>query len=103
MSGSEKQERIVREVIKDKNIDICCIQECEVSYDFPKELLSFKNYNIEVENNTIKARCCVYLKDTIEYTRREDLEGIDNNIVKLELNNVIIVNIYIDHSLLKTI
>ena len=92
--GLKSKKDYVRAKIKELDIDICCIQECEIRKDYNKDILSFKNYNIEVENNSTKSRCCTYIKDNIEYKRREDLEGIDNNIVILELDSLIVINLY---------
>ena len=66
----------------------------KIGPDYPKNLLTFKNYNIEVENNTIKARSCIYIKDNIQYTRRGDQEGMENNVVILEMKSIIILNLY---------
>ena len=74
--GLKNKKEYVKQMIKDHNIDICCIQECEIRKDYPKDLLSFKNFNIEVEQNSVKARCCIYVKDNVVYTRKEDLEGV---------------------------
>ena len=92
--GLKSKKDYVKEKIKELNIDICCIQECEIKKDYNKDILSFKNYNIEVENNSTKSRCCTYIRDNIQYKRREDLEGIDNNIVILQLDSLIFINIY---------
>ena len=92
--GLKSKKDYVKANIKESNIDICCILECEIRKDYNKDILSFRNYNIEVENNSLKSRCCTYIKDNIQYKRREDLEGLDNNIVILELNNIIVINIY---------
>ena len=85
-------------MIKDNNIDICCIQECEIQKDYPSNILSFKNYNLEVENNSIKARCCIYIRGGISYVRRDDLEGVDSNLVIIEAKTnaqiYLIINLY---------
>ena len=56
------------------------------------------NYNLEVETNSVKARCCVYIRGGISYTRRNDLEGHDKHIVIIEVNlksqNYLIINLY---------
>ena len=83
--GLKSKKEYVKQMITDHSIDICCIQECEIRKDYPKDLLTFRNFNIEIEQNTVKARCCIYIKDNVSYTRREDLEGTDNNLVIIEL------------------
>ena len=92
-----KKEYVKLKIIEEK-IDICCIQESEIPKDFPRDILSFKGYSLEVETNTIKSRCCTYVRGGIPYVRRSDIEGIDNNIVIIETvfdkKTFIIVNLY---------
>ena len=96
--GLKNKKIYVREKILEEQIDICCIQECDIPSDYPSNILSFRNYNLEVENNSIKARCCTFVRSSMGYIRRNDLEGEDNNIVILEItlnsNKFLIINIY---------
>ena len=79
----------------EQNIDICCVQEFEIPHHYPIiKALSFKNYNIKVEVNTIKSRCCFHIKDNINERRREDLEGTGNNIIIIELDKSVIITLY---------
>ena len=95
--GLTNKKDIVYEELKQKEIDICLLQEVEIKKDYDKELLSSRHYKIEVENNDIKARSAIIIKDNIEYKRRQDLEEINMGIVVIDLlgpNNYCIVNIY---------
>jgi exonuclease III len=95
--GLTNKKDIVYEELKQKEIDICLLQEVEIKKDYDKELLSSRHYKIEVENNDIKARSAIIIKDNIEYKRRQDLEEINMGIVVIDLlgpNNYYIVNIY---------
>ena len=47
----------VYQVIKEEKIDICLLQEIKLDTNIPSNLVSSKNYKIEVEQATKKARC----------------------------------------------
>ena len=50
--------------MKEKKIDIFCLQEVETESDFKTDLLNISGYAHELECNAIKARTGVYLADT---------------------------------------
>ena len=54
MGLKNKKEAVYRE-IREKNIDICLLQEVEIVKDYNLKILTSKNYNIEVEENETKA------------------------------------------------
>jgi hypothetical protein len=69
----------------------------EIQPNYPNNLLTFRGYNIEFEKNDEKARVAIYINSTISYNRREDLEGIKNNLVIINFHGnrtVRIINIY---------
>ena len=91
------KKKYVYETLNGENIDICLLQEVEIQTDYPSELLSSKNYKIEIEKSSHKARCAIAIKKTINYTRREDLEGLDLSIVVIDIDssrNYRIINFY---------
>ena len=95
--GLANKKDIVYEELKRKEIDICLLQEVELNKDYNKELLSSREYKIEVENNDIKARSAIIIKNNVDYKRRHDLEESNMGIVIIDLlgpNNYCIVNIY---------
>ena len=96
--GLKRKKEYVKSMIIRENIDICCIQECEIKPDFPDNILTFRNFNLEVETNLVKSRCCIYIRDSISYIRRKDLEGKDNNLVIITVNleslKYLIINVY---------
>ena len=95
--GLKNKKEVIYQEIRDKNIDICLLQEVEITKDYNSNLLTSKNYKIEVEDNEIKARCAIIIKDNLEYTRRSDLEDINMGIVIVDLlgcNQYRLVNIY---------
>ena len=64
-------------MIKDEKIDICCLQEIDLKPNIDKNLLSFGGYSLEIESNDVKARAGIYVKNGIEYIRRNELEGLN--------------------------
>ena len=58
----------------------------ELEKDYPNEILSFRDYSIEVEKNNHKARVAIYVKKCITSHRRCDLEGKNSNLVVLDLD-----------------
>ena len=47
-------------------------------------MLSIKNYRLEVEMNSVRKRVGVYVMNGIESIRRNDLEGVDSNLLILD-------------------
>ena len=83
--GLKNKKETVYEEIKGRNIDICLLQEVEILKDYDKDLLTSKDYNIEVEMNETKARSAIIIKDNIEYERRPDLEEMNLGIIIIDL------------------
>ena len=81
-----KKEAVKRLVIENK-IDILCIQETEIPFDYPCDLLTFKGFNYENENNSVKSRCGIYISNEIAYVRKTELESVDSHVVIIELND----------------
>ena len=77
------------------------MQEVEITPDFPTELLTFKGFEIETETNNFKKRVAVYIKSGIKYKRRSDLEGVNNNLIIIDIlqdKPVRLMNIYRSHN-----
>ena len=80
-----------------ENINILCMQETEINKDLDHNLLSFPGYAIETEKNNTLSRVAVYLDNRISYIRRLDFEGINSNLLILDLvgsNPVQLINVY---------
>ena len=94
--GLRNKKEEVRRMIQDNNIDILCMQETEIPKDFPIQMLTFKGYQFENENNNIKSRCGMYISNDISYVRRNDLEteGIHAMIIDIkDVNKTRIINV----------
>ena len=64
-------------------------------------ILSFPGYGIETENNSNVARVAIYINNSIQYSRRCDLEGVDSNLMIIDLAgaiNIRLINIYRSYS-----
>ena len=72
-------------MINENKIDILCLQEVELNQNTPKNIMSIKDYNIEIETNDIKSRTATYIKSLINYKRRTDLEGKNNGMTILDI------------------
>ena len=46
--GLKNKKEYVKKIIEEHKMDIWGFQECGVPIDFPKGILSFRNYNIEL-------------------------------------------------------
>ena len=95
--GIQNKKNIVKETIINNKIDICCMQEVEIPPDFPTEILSFPGYSIEVESNDVKSRVAIYVSDKLKFERRKDLEGINSNLMVIDIlqdKHIRIVNLY---------
>ena len=91
-----KKDIIYNTLISEK-IDICALQEVEIPHGYEHKLLSSKDYQIEVEKASGKARTAIVIKKTIDYTRRIDLEREDSSLIILDINckpKVRLINIY---------
>jgi hypothetical protein len=83
--GLAGKKNLVKNYINENKVDICCLQEIELDSDFDQELLSFPNYCLEVEQNDVKRRVAIYIRSTINYRRRHDLEGSNSHLVVVDL------------------
>ena len=75
------------------------MQETEVMKDINHNELKISEYLLELESNTKKSRVGVYISKTINYVRRTDLEGIDSNLIIIDLEGKCNTRIlmYTDH------
>ena len=95
--GLRNKKDELERIITTNKIDILCLQETELESDYPTNILSFRGFNLETEINKTKIRTGIYIKETISYTRRTDLEKEDSHIVIIDLNDrkkTRVINIY---------
>ena len=61
------------------------MQEVDIKADQDHSYLTIPGMKIEIETNSFKARTGIYLNSEIEYERRYDLEGINSNLMILDV------------------
>ena len=83
--GLKNKKLLVKKLPEVNDIDVLCMQETEVMKDINHNELKISEYLLELELNTKKSRVGVYISKTINYVRRTDLEGIDSNLIIIEL------------------
>ena len=62
-------------------------QEVEVESGFNPNLLAIKNFDFELELNSVKSRVGIYTSKIVEYTRMIHLEGVDSYIAIMDISN----------------
>ena len=95
--GLMNKKDLVLDELRKKDISVCCLQEVEITKDFPVINLTSRDYNIEVETNNVKSRTAIYIKTGIEYVRKKDIEESDLGVVVLDLDlgvKIRLVNLY---------
>ena len=95
--GLKKKKEYVLNTLRQEKIDICLLQEVDIPRDYPVNILSSKDYKLEVAKSTLKSRCAIMIKNNINYTRRDDLEIADLCLCVIDINgseNYRIINCY---------
>ena len=59
--GFKNTKNDVNRLINEHSIDILCLQESEVEASFKENILSFKNYQLELDNNSVKSTTGIYI------------------------------------------
>ena len=78
----------VRSIIQENNIDILTLQETELSQEIEPNVLQIMDYTVEVEENNQKRRVVAYVKNTITYKRRFDLEKANLHTIILDVGMI---------------
>ena len=95
--GLTNKKDIVLNELRRLDISICSLQEVDIKKEFPIDTLASKDYKLEVENNSIKARTAIYIKTDIEYKRMHTIEEPELNVIIIDINlktKVRLVNLY---------
>ncbi len=75
----------VRNLLYENNIDILNLQETELGPDIDLNNLNIKGYVLEVETNEKKKRVATYIKTSVQYKRRNDLEKPNLHLIILDI------------------
>ena len=69
--GLANKKDMVIDILKIKNVNVCCLQQTEIPKDFPENFLYCGGYNLELEINDTKKMSGIYIKRDITYKRRK--------------------------------
>jgi len=75
----------VRNLLYENDIDILNLQETELEPDIDLNNLNIKGYVLEVETNENKKRIATYIKTSVQYKRRNDLEKPNLHLIILDI------------------
>lgn len=95
--GLPNKKNLVKQLIINNDIDVLCLQETEIEYNFDHNLMSFANFNYESESNDKRSRVGCYVSSKLNYVRRQDLEEPNLHIIIIDiksLKNTRLINIY---------
>ena len=95
--GLQNKKDYVSHKLNQENIDICCLQECEIPNGLEDKHLTLRDYKIELEDNQRKKRTGILIHNRINYERKRNLEDINTNLVIIDINGAIeyrVVNVY---------
>ena len=57
------------------------MQEIDLNGSVDLKELATSNFNLEIENKSLKSRVGVYISNKVNYKRKEDLEGVNSNLI----------------------
>ena len=59
--GLKFKKDLVKNIMKEKELKVLCMQEVEVENGFNETLLRIPGFNLELEKNLVKARVAIYI------------------------------------------
>ena len=60
--GLKNKKDYIYDTLRDNNIDICALQEVEIDKNSTQSLMGDRDYKIEIEKSTGKARSAIAIK-----------------------------------------
>ena len=94
--GLSSKKDVVANIIRENDIGIMCMQEVDIKPTLNTDTLSIRDFKLEIENNSVKRRVVIYVKNSIQTVRRSDLEGVDSNLIVLDVRgeqNFCLINV----------
>ena len=88
---------VVANIIRENDIGIMCMQEVDIKPTLNTDTLSIRDFKLKIKNNSVKRRVGIYVKNSIQTVRRSDLEGVDSNLIVLDVRgeqNFRLINVY---------
>ena len=75
----------VRDLLRENEIDILALQETEINEDLDLNNLKISGYTLETESNDEKRRVVIYVRSSLTYKRRSDLEKKNLHLIVLDV------------------
>ena len=85
--GLKNKKLDVENLMSENDTNILCLQEVEVEKNFDSEVLKIKNFQFELEANTLKSRTGICISNSVSDRRMRQLEGIDSNLIVIDIVN----------------
>ena len=95
--GLKNKKDHVKNILVQNQIDILCVQEAEIEKSFNKNLIRIPGFNLELECNSRMSLVGFYISNKIDYRRCDNLEGIDSNLIIIDIlgsSTTRIINVY---------
>ena len=87
----------MKNILLQNKIDVLSLQETEIESSFDKKMLRITGFNLELESNSRQSRVAFYILNDINYTRHSSLEGVDSNLIIIDIEGkspTRIINVY---------
>ena len=83
--GLANKKDLVSKTIVENEIDVCVMQEIDIAPGYDTNLLTFNGYNLLTENSEVKQRLGMYIKNGVDYSRKDELEGLGNGLIIVDV------------------
>lgn len=91
--GLFKKKDFVVKLLEIENIDVCCLQETELTIN-QVQFMQIHNYVLLTEISSKTIRTAIYIKKSVKFTRRSDLEKEDRHIMVVDLEDFRLISLY---------
>ena len=78
---------LVKTFLRENEIDFLCLQEADIEQDEDMSTYSIAGYEVEFEklHEEHKVRTLIYIHNSLEYSRRHDLEKTESHVILISL------------------
>ena len=71
----------------------------EIQSVYDPSVLNIKNYHFELEVHSLKSRTGIYISNSVLYRRMKQLEGVDSNLIIIDIESTVSVKRIINANL----
>ena len=95
-NGLANKIQYVTDLLHTESVDVLFLQETEIASDYDENLLSIKDYRIEIANTLGTKRVAAYIHNNISYKRNRETEGTNVLLLNLDVKYTItqLVGVY---------